>query len=234
MRALVVSLAWGLVVGAAVLGLRLTRAFFFLRTPLLYLRLHSSDSVMSPTYFLASVMLVMFWDILLNEFHDLLDDDKSLTLSPLSLLRQLILFIAGKSGRGRGGGRGGALPGSNVVDIDALPLHHPDLGLGAMVEMMDICTKKLKLLLIGRMAMIMTMALRNPNLMRALPKETKLIRRNGPRSPRNAARIANASIPPLTRLPLLPLIPLLPLHLTLIQTLTLPINARTRARRSSN
>ena len=119
MRALVVSLAWGLVVGAAVLGLRLTRAFFFLRTPLLYLRLHSSDSVMSPTYFLASVMLVMFWDILFNDFHDLLDDENSLTLSPLSLLRQLILFIAGKSGRG--GGRGGALPGSNVVDIDALP-----------------------------------------------------------------------------------------------------------------
>jgi hypothetical protein len=93
---------------------------------------------MSPKYFLASVMLVMFWDILLNDFHDLLDDDNSLTLSPLSLLRQLILFIAGKSGRG--GGRGGALPGSNVVDIDALPLHHPDLGLGAVVEMMDICS----------------------------------------------------------------------------------------------
>ena len=76
---------------------------------------------MSPTYFLASVMLVMFCDILLNDFHDLLDDENSLTLSPLSLLRQSILFMAGKSGRGRGGGRGGALPGSNVVDIDALP-----------------------------------------------------------------------------------------------------------------
>ena len=47
-------------------------------------------------------------------------------LSPLSLLRQSILFMAGKSGRGdhgRGGGRGrgGAQPGSNVVVIDALP-----------------------------------------------------------------------------------------------------------------
>jgi len=77
---------------------------------------------MSPTYFLASVMLVMFCDILLNDFHDLLDDENSLALSPLSLLRQSILFMAEWScGRGRGGGRGGALPGSNVVDIDALP-----------------------------------------------------------------------------------------------------------------
>jgi len=122
MRAHVVSLAWGLVVGAAVIDSGLTfdtRLFapdFWDPTTL---RLHSSDFVMSPKYFLASVMLVMFWDILLNDFHDLLDDDNSLTLSPLSLLRQLILFIAGKSGRG--GGRGGALPGSNVVDIDALP-----------------------------------------------------------------------------------------------------------------
>ena len=85
-------------------------------------------------------------------------------------------------------------------------------------------------------------------------KETKkLIRRNGPRSPRNAARIANAIIPPLTLpllplrpllplfplfpllpfLPLLHLLPLLPLLLNLIQTPTLPTTARTRARRSS-
>ena len=70
-------------------------------------------------------------------------------------------------------------------------LHLPDLGLGAVVEMMDICTK-LILLLMGRTAM--SMALRNLNLMRALPKETKkLTRRNGPRSPRSAARIANAT-----------------------------------------
>jgi len=64
----------------------------------------------------------------------------------------------------------------------------------------------------------MSMALRNLNLMRALPKEAKKLIRSGPRSPRNAARIANASIPPLTlthrclhllRLPLLPLLPLL-------------------------
>ena len=40
---------------------------------------------MSPTYFLASVMLVMFWAILLNEddSYDLLDNDNSMTLSPL-------------------------------------------------------------------------------------------------------------------------------------------------------
>jgi len=45
----------------------------------------------------------------------------------------------------------------------------------------------------------MSMALRNLNLMRALPKKIKkLIRRNGPRSPRSAAKIANASILPLT------------------------------------
>ena len=119
-------------------------------------------------------------------------------------------------------------------------LHLPDLGLGAVVEVMDICTKKLTLLLMGRMAMCM--ALRNLNLMRALPKETKkLVRRNGPISPRSAARITNTSIPPLTLtqhlrlllLPLLPLLSLFPLLLTLIPTPTLPITARTRARRSS-
>ena len=112
-------------------------------------------------------------------------------------------------------------------------LHLPDLGLRAVVGMMDICTK-LILLLMGRTAM--SMALRNLNLMRALPKETKkLIRRYGSRSPRSAARITNASIPLLTltrhlRFPLLPLRPLL--LVTLIPTPTLPITARTRARRS--
>jgi hypothetical protein len=102
-----------------------------------------------------------------------------------------------------------------------------------VVEVMDICTKKLILLLMGRTAM--SMALRNLNLMRALPKETKkLIRRNGPISPRSAARIRNASTPPLTLtrhlrhlrlflLPLLPFLPLFPLLLTLILTPTLPI-----------
>ena len=52
----------------------------------------------------------MFWAILLNEddSYDLLDDENSLTLSPLSLLRQSILFMSGRSGRGgRGRGRGG-------------------------------------------------------------------------------------------------------------------------------
>jgi len=66
-------------------------------------------------------MLVMFWAIRFNDSYDyLLDDENSLTLSPLSLLRQSILFMAGKSGRG-GHGRGGAQPGGNVVVIDALP-----------------------------------------------------------------------------------------------------------------
>ena len=113
MRAHVISLAWGLVVGAAVIdsGLKFdTRLFapdFWDPTTL---RQFSSDFVMSPTYFLASVMLVMFWAILLNEddSYDLLDDENSLTLSPLSLLRQSILFMSGRSGRGgRGRGRGG-------------------------------------------------------------------------------------------------------------------------------
>jgi len=126
----VVSLACGLVVGAAVIDFGLTfdtRLFapdFWDPTTL---RQFSSDFVMSPTYFLALVMLVMFWAILYNEddSYDLLDDENSLTLSPLSLLRQSILFMSGRSGRGdrgRGGGRGGVQPGSNVVvDIDVLP-----------------------------------------------------------------------------------------------------------------
>ena len=88
MRAHVVSLAWGLVITAAVIDFGLTfdtRLFapdFWDPTTL---RQFSSDFVMSPTYFLASVMLVMFWAILLNEddTYDLLDDENSLTLSPL-------------------------------------------------------------------------------------------------------------------------------------------------------
>jgi len=51
-------------------------------------------------------------------------------------------------------------------------LHLPDLGLGAMVEVMVTCTKKLILLLMGRMAMGMAL-MRNLNLMCALPKGTK-------------------------------------------------------------
>jgi len=126
MRAHVVSLAFGLVAGAVVIdsGLKFDMRLFApdFGTPLL--RLLSSDFVMSPMYFLALVMLVMFWAILYNDSYDLLDDENSLTLSPLSLLRQSILFMAGKSsrgGHGRGGGRDGAQPGGNVVVIDALP-----------------------------------------------------------------------------------------------------------------
>ena len=80
--------------------------------------LFASDFVMSPTYFLASVMLVMFWVILLDEDDSYdLDDVDSLTLSPLSLLRQSILFMSGRSR-----GRDGVQPGSNVVaDIEFLP-----------------------------------------------------------------------------------------------------------------
>ena len=121
MRAHVISLAWGLVVGAAVIdsGLKFdTRLFapdFWDPTTL---RQFSSDFVMSPTYFLASVMLVMFWVILLDEDDSYdLDDVDSLTLSPLSLLRQSILFMSGRSR-----GRDGVQPGSNVVaDIEFLP-----------------------------------------------------------------------------------------------------------------
>jgi len=100
MRAHVVSLAWGLVVGAAVINSGLitfdTRLFapdFWDPTTL---RQFSSNFVMSPTYFLASVMLVMFWAILLNEddSYVLLDGENSLTLSPLSLLQQSILFMS--------------------------------------------------------------------------------------------------------------------------------------------
>ena len=128
MRAHLVSLTWGLVVGAAVIDWGRTfdtRLFAFDFWDPTTLRLLSVDFAISPTYFLASVMLVMFWAILLNDSYDLLDDENSWTLFPLSLLRQSILFMAGKSGRGghgRGGGRGGAQPGSNVDVIDAL---HP-------------------------------------------------------------------------------------------------------------
>ena len=78
----------------------------------------------------------------------------------------------------------------------------------------------------------------NGNEYALLPKETKkLIRRNGPRSPRSAARTANASIPllipSLTRHLRRLFLPLLLLLLTLIPTPTLPITARIRARRSS-
>jgi len=101
MRAHVVSLAWGLVVGADVINSGLitfdTRLFapdFWDPTTL---RQFSSDFVMSPTYFLASVMLVMFWAIRFNDSYSLLDDENYLTLFALSLLRQSILFMAGKS-----------------------------------------------------------------------------------------------------------------------------------------
>ena len=69
MRAHVVSLAWGLVITAAVIDFGLTfdtRLFapdFWDPTAL---RQIPSDFVMSPTYFLASVMLAMFWAILFN------------------------------------------------------------------------------------------------------------------------------------------------------------------------
>jgi len=127
MRAHVVSLAWGLVVGAAVIDSGRTfdtRLFASEFSDPTTLRQFPPDFGMSLTYFLASVMLVMFWAIRFNDSYDLLDDENSLTLSPLSLLRQSILFMAGKSGRGghgRGGGRGGAQPGGNVIVIDALP-----------------------------------------------------------------------------------------------------------------
>jgi len=127
MRAHVVSLAWGLVVGAAVNDWGRTfdtRPFASDFLDPTTLRLLPPDFAISPTYFLASVMLVMFLAIRFNDSYDLLDDEISLTLSALSLLRQSILFMAGKSlgGHGRGGGRGGAQPGSNVDVIDAL---HP-------------------------------------------------------------------------------------------------------------
>ena len=61
MRAHVVSLAWGLVVGAAVINSGLITFDTRLFAPDFW------DRVMSPTYFLASVMLVMFWAILLSK-----------------------------------------------------------------------------------------------------------------------------------------------------------------------
>ena len=127
LRAHVVSLAWGLVVGAAVIDWGRTfdtRLIAFDFWDPATLRQFPPDFAIKPTYFLASVMLVMFWAIRFNDSYDLLDDENSLMLSALSLLRQSILFMAGKSlgGHGRGGGRGGAQPGSNVDVIDAL---HP-------------------------------------------------------------------------------------------------------------
>ena len=96
MRAHVVSLAWGLVVGAAVIDWGLTfdtRLFASDFWDPTTLRQFPPDFVISPTYFLASVMPVMFWAILLNDSYDLLDDENSLTLSPMSLLRQSILLF---------------------------------------------------------------------------------------------------------------------------------------------
>ena len=56
-----------------------------------------------------------------------------LTLFPLSLLRQSNWFMAGKSGRGRGGGRGSAQPVAMWLLLMLSPLPHlPDLELGAV------------------------------------------------------------------------------------------------------
>jgi len=44
------------------------------------------DFAIKPTYFLASVMLVMFWDIRLYDSYDLLDDENSLTWELLSII----------------------------------------------------------------------------------------------------------------------------------------------------
>ena len=89
MRAHVVSLAWGLVVGAAVINSGLitfdTRLFAFDFWDPATLQQFPPDFAIKPTYFLALVMLVMFWAILLNEddSYVLLDGENSLTLSPL-------------------------------------------------------------------------------------------------------------------------------------------------------
>ena len=69
LRAHVVSLAWGLVVGAAVIDWGRTfdtRLIAFDFWDPATLRQFPPDFAIKPTYFLASVMLVMFWDILLT------------------------------------------------------------------------------------------------------------------------------------------------------------------------
>jgi len=106
-------------------------------------------------------MLVMFWAILLDEDDSYdLDNENPLTLSPLSLLRQSILFMSGR-GRGRGGrGRGSAQPLVAMLMMLILMfsplLHLPDLGLVTKVEVMAVYTKMV-LLLMGRMAMSMAL-----------------------------------------------------------------------------
>ena len=90
LRAHVVSLAWGLVVGAAVIDWGRTfdtRLFAFDFWDPTTLRQFPPDFAIKPTYVLASVMLVMFWAIRFNDSYDLLDDENYLTLSALSLLR---------------------------------------------------------------------------------------------------------------------------------------------------
>ena len=108
---------------------------------------------MSPTYFLALVMLVMFWAILLYEddSYDLLDDEISLTLPLYHCCGNQVCSC-------QGGVVVVVVVVVVVLNLVALLLsismfspllHLPDLGLGAVVEMMDICTKKLILLLWG-------------------------------------------------------------------------------------
>ena len=99
MKAHVVSLAWGLVVRAAVIERGRTfdtRLFAFdFWDPTTFRQFPPDFAIKLPTYFLASVMLVMFLAIRFNDSYDWLDDENSLTLSPVSLLRQSILFMAG-------------------------------------------------------------------------------------------------------------------------------------------
>ena len=132
----------------------------------------------------------------------------------------------GRGGCGRGGGRGIVQPGSNVVDIDVFPPPPPPRPRTRSRGRDD-----------GYMHKEVGIAPDGENGTEEPEPDARnpLLSRNGPRSPRNAARIANASIPPLTltrHLRLL-LLPLLPLLLTLIPTPSLPITVRTRARRSS-
>jgi len=188
-------------------------------------------------------MLVMFWAIRFNDSYDLLDDENSLTLSPMSLLRQSIFFMAGKSGRGghgRGGGRGGAQPG-NVVVIDALPPPPPSRPRttsrggddGYLHEKVDIAPDGEN----GNDHAYGTNDEPEPDTRPARNKEAikkkrskKSNKRSKDRKRKHSSSDSDSSSSSLLRLPLLPLIPLL---LTLIPTPTLPITARTRARRSS-